>query len=611
MHAARGIRATALKCAVGIAAVASVVSLTYRADFGFTAEWVGNVWFVGYFGESLRDHGSYPVVFNTTAHLGATYPLFYGPLLFEIAGLLSLLFDPHVALRLVLVLATALPYVQVRRALRRLGAAELLATCVACVWVWSTYSLTNLYNRNALPEYVAFGMLSSACCSWFLCAGATTRWGVIREGLYFGLFLALAGGSHAITGMLSVPVICTLALATLPVMLRRELRTTRLVVLAAAATGAALTLAPWLYVYHRFGAEVLISGGFSRDVHTPESLHLLWVRLFPLPFDLRCHQLGHENVFPPYIDTQVNLPLFVFAAGVVCAVVARLGGRGRVALLLMLAVPVLLCAGALALSVSPALVRWAPDALCKVQFGYRFVSVVNLAVLSCLLVALSHSRAQPSTSCVGLPAVLCAIVMALAVVGLIVKLNHALAIPLHPPLPKSRHDLRAWATHLEFPNSNAYLTPRWLAPLTADEQARLVPADFEVDWHRSFGQALPMSVTLERNGYCATRVMPFPWARFWVDGKEVPPDRLRTYLASPAGASPDDGAARVAVPMSAGTHVLQYQFTPDRTWRRLDRASRWLLSAWLILAGASWLLPRRRRRARAAGCAPLDAARAA
>jgi len=79
-----------------------------------------------------------PAVYNTEAHLGVAYPLYYGPLFFKIAGFFSSLWNPHGALRLVLALVFVLQFVYVRRALRRVGAAEVLASGVACVWVWST-----------------------------------------------------------------------------------------------------------------------------------------------------------------------------------------------------------------------------------------------------------------------------------------------------------------------------------------------------------------------------------------------------------------------------------------------------------------------------------------
>jgi hypothetical protein len=315
------------------------------------------------------------------------------------------------------------------------------------------------------------------------------------------------------------------------------------------------------------------------------------VRLFPIPFDVRCDRQGADNVFPPFIDAQVNLPLFVLVTGAVCAVAARLGWWRRAGLALALAPAALVCVATLMLSISPALTSWMPAALCKVQFAYRLVSVVNLSALLCLLIALPRAgqvTAGLERRRLGVPAALTSAVMTLAVVGLMVKLTHASVLP-SPTLPRSRPEVRDWTTHFQFATSAAYLTPHWLAPLPAEDHKRLSPVKFEVDWDRCFGRPLPASVTLQRDGYCATRVMPFPWGRFWIDGKEVPPDRLRSYFASPAGAPPTNWDMRVAVPMSAGAHTISYDFVPDRTWRRLDRASTWLLAAWLAFTGAASL----------------------
>ena len=93
-----------------------------------------------------------------------------------------------------------------------MGAAEVLASGAACLAIWTTYGLTNLYNRSALTEFFAVGFLTCAVCYWFdfLASGdRSTAWRRSR----FGLALAVAAGSHPITALLALPLLGLLALA--------------------------------------------------------------------------------------------------------------------------------------------------------------------------------------------------------------------------------------------------------------------------------------------------------------------------------------------------------------------------------------------------------------
>src|SRR5271163_1241836 len=99
-----------------------------RLSDSFGQDWYNHSWVIAYTAEHLRNHGSLPTFLNTTSHIGLAAPIFYGYLLFPIAGALALVTGPQLALRLLALAAFALEYVLVRATVLEAGAG--LATAI-------------------------------------------------------------------------------------------------------------------------------------------------------------------------------------------------------------------------------------------------------------------------------------------------------------------------------------------------------------------------------------------------------------------------------------------------------------------------------------------------
>ncbi len=102
------------KYLLGAAGVAFPAVLLYPSGQGFAPDWVNHVWMVGYVGEYLRQHGTFPAVANTTQVGGMAFPLFYGYLLYPLLGLAATYLHPEIVVRLAAVAMFATQYVCVR-----------------------------------------------------------------------------------------------------------------------------------------------------------------------------------------------------------------------------------------------------------------------------------------------------------------------------------------------------------------------------------------------------------------------------------------------------------------------------------------------------------------
>jgi hypothetical protein len=586
------------KYAVGIAAIAFPAALLWPTGAGFARDWANHVWMVGYFGEYFHQHGTFPAVANTADVGGMTFPIFYGYLFYPLLGLAATHLHPDIVVRGAAVALLAAQYVAVRKTMRRLKAADGLASGAACLVVWSVYGLTNLYSRSAVTEFFAVGVLTCAACAWFDLLRAASAGAAWRRGLRFGLLLTLAMGFHPITGLYALSLFGVLPFA-LPA--RRAALGRIVPVSAVAALGAVVVLAPWVYAVRQFQRDLTVSGA-ARIFDFRDSLDHWRTRLHPLPSDARCDRAAPGDVSTAYLDCQVGLPLLILAAGLAGGVVRR--GRARVAATAFLVPPLAYSAAMLYLSLDAAAFDDLPAVLRSVQFLYRLVSYVNIGFLLIPLFALLWAaRHRPAGAPrVAVPPVLLCFVLTYAGFCVVLKLQHAAAT--RSPAPTGPETWADGTTDDRPPNDgrwlkngtdrarlarlprtsyghNDYGTPRALAPLAPPDRERLVPRGLEVETHFGcFGDSRALTVTMDRSGYVGTNVLTFPWNRFEVDGRPVPEDELRGWYA---------GDIYTAVPVPAGTHTIRHGFEPDRTWQLLRRVGQATLLIWagVVALGAA------------------------
>ncbi len=600
------------KYCIGLAAILFPALPLYPRGDGFYLDWHNHVWMVGYFGEYFRQHHAMPEVFNTPEVAGLAQPIFYGYLFYPILGLFSMRLHPEVVVRLAALLLFAAQYVSVRKTLRRVGAAEGLAATIACLTIWATYSLTNLYNRSALTEYFAAGLVTCSVCAWFDLLTATSVRAIWRRALRFGLLFTLAAGTHPITALYSLPLLAVLAVGLWPLP-RGPGRLPRLAALGVAALLSSIALAPWLWSVHHFGRDICMADFTNEVAKLTDCIDHWTARLSPIPYDGRPLRLSPADVSTPYLDAPINLSMLILGAGILIHGLGRLKGGLRIRAAAFAAVPLLYSAVSLYFSLRPQDFDYLPRICLAVQFVYRLVTYVNLGLLLVPLFLLYWLRSRtPSSQSLGQlasPVLLC-FVLTLSGTGVAVKLVHAQAATI----PEIGY-VQYWAQHgrafshhvgkphwlkndtdrqalvhlpLSYPHYFDYTTPRWLQPVTAVEEPGVQTGFLGVDWFGGrFGECRTAVIHRDAPGLVATEVAAFPWNRILLDGKEVRPEQLRAW--KPDRISPWNGACQMVVPVQAGVHWLEHRFVPKRIWQFLHRA------AWLVLLGwmsavVAWIL---------------------
>jgi hypothetical protein len=569
---------------IAFLAIAFPLLRLWPLDGQFFIDWPNHKWLAAYPGEYFAHHGWFPVSLNTTEESGLPYPIFYGALLYPLCGLLTSWLSPDIVLRIVIIGVTWLAYRSVSRALLRYEVAPWLARGVACLTIWATYPLTNLYHRAALAEYIATTLLTAICASWFLlvrCEDATER---RRLGLVIGLLFTLCAGTHPITALYSLPVLLLLAVAAYSEHGRD--RAFWIGVVRALAIPVVLTivaLSPWLYGLAKFQSKLKIStDAIGTGVLFNEN-DTLASRFWPIPHDLR----DPHAVNAPYLETQLNVALLILIVGWL-VLFARRGKTSAIAgaraTVLYLAVFVLF----VWLSLSPTAYDHLPAIAKMLQIAYRAVTYQNLALLLAVfcLVALARRRGEKQLLDGGpIAMAIMGVCVVLAGTGAVIKQLHASDTMNHNgtrSAVSSATERASW-THLPriFYGDDSYVITSAYQPLPATG-GKVGMARFPVGSGSDFGDLLPVKVNLPEDAWIATSAQPFPWNHIVLDGTEVPADQLfviQKYLALRA---------------PAGAHTLELRVEPDSAWSVLRVVSFLLTVLWAI--GLAFLSIRARKR---------------
>ncbi|HRK01306.1 MAG TPA: hypothetical protein PLH57_01460 [Oligoflexia bacterium] len=518
----------------------------------FCSDWLNHLWPVGYISNYFRSHLWIPDVVSTNNFIGLPYHVFYGRWLYIFGGLLGALFQPEVGLRLVLFFSFFFQAASVFLAFRSLGHQRDTSAFATVVVSISTYSLTNLYHRAALPEYVATASIITTIALTVLLAN--TRQTPHKIFYFFSLVLALvwATGNHPITtlyfGLVASLLFLVLQIFA-PSLIKNNFRIL-LILSFAGAIAFAINFSSY-YAIIRYKSDLHIST--TSILNFIESVDTIVTRLFPIPFDKRS-LINGTKIDTPYLETQINGALLLLVL---------LGIRTKTLKPFKFA-----CLGLagifLWLSVSNTGWNFIPSSLTIVQFPYRLVTYVNLF----LFLALLGTNLEKHRRTI-------APLMVYILIGLIIKLVHVGAVKTDKSKVGVGND-KSYLTWINDtgPLKNYTTTGPWSQIDNADlKTAKTTNLTITVN-SPHFGE-VPSALAAE-SGWHLTNVSAFPWNHIYVNGERAK-DLLR-----------NDG--RIAVHISQSKSRLDLAVTPDKTWYRLNIISYLFLIAALTGFVGSFIL---------------------
>lgn len=531
---------------------------------GFYIDWENHFWTVGYFSEYIRQHGSVPVFINATQLSGMPQPVFYGYLFYPFLGTIALLLGPNLALRLSMFLLWCVQFFTVKKTVHFFGGDRNTSLFVACCFNWSTYALTNLYNRSALTEFFGTGFFVIAVCLLLIFLHQKTEKGLLKDGIAFGWVFCLCIGSHPITAMVGVPflfILVVLALYKTPPFLMTQ---KKFMILSGVTLAAFIVVFPWIYAVLKFQKDLFLVRNFHSVIGYKDSIDSAFVRFFPLPLDIRSVEQGVMAVAAPYLEAQLAIPLLVFAFALVHSS-GSFFEKTRSKNKTLLKVGVALFFLFTLLSLSPRLCNHLPSWFANVQFSYRLVTYANMSIFLMVLAGLS----KPESLTKGVLSVR-SFCWGLAFAGLCLKLVHSFPIS-HPMLVEKFTTL--WHPR-DYYGYKDYIVETWGPKVLHPDEKQPIPvfvieSPVPVGEGSHFGNLEPLTFTAKTVGLYQTSYSPFPWVSLELNGVPVKNEDMSFYKG------------RICVSIQKpGTYTLVIKPQPNPIWLGSRKVSFLLLVLW-------------------------------
>jgi hypothetical protein len=549
-------------------------------------DWMNQIWLVNYFGEYFRQHHAFPSVINTRELVGAPYPVFYGYLFFPLLGLCSVAWNGACIVRIFAAALWAIQFLLIRRLLIAATGDRFFSFCIAAFVTWAGYPMTNLYNRGAFPEFFGTGFLSLAVVLWFFLLASHRQRDrlILANGMVF--FLVLAAGTHPITGLYGLFFFLGLMLLTASLHPFGEFRCLYAPLAFPAFLGL-LCLSPWIWAV-LVNIRQLGIGGFNAVTYYPMTLDSIFVRLSPIPVPARfLTHLADEYVTTDNLDSQISVPLLLTFAALARAVVLRRDPKPVGKLPTALTVVWITAVGMIVLSVIPGSLDLLGYAARSIQYAYRLVTYINLALLAGILLAYccgSKPAADGTVSVVSFR--LLVFLLCLAGVSALYKLHRAWAAASPDPSTLLVRSPQQSGALLNLPKTfygaDDYCTPGDHGPVIGGMSRFARRILFLPEEGGNFGRIQSQTFTAKESVWVATNIQDFKWNALLADGRPVPLQSLRNKSGHFLAASPPPGAA------------LSYAFRPDPLWLVLNAIAIPLFLFWaaatLILS--SWQLSR-------------------
>ncbi|CAN5169386.1 hypothetical protein BH10CYA1_BH10CYA1_38750 [soil metagenome] len=527
----------------------------------FAVDWPNQVWLINYVASFLAERHYFPGAIHTYSLIGMPYPVFYGYLFFPLMGVLSLFWNADITVRVVAVTLFAAQFFLVFKLACKITQDKFSSFCIATFVTWAIYPMTNLYNRGAIPEFFATGLLVCSAVIWFFVLEAENRLKRFFLCNLFVILFVISAGSHPITALYGACFMAILVVSTLWIS-RAKIKDLILPISIPVVLGVC-TLLPWVMVTTEFTPQMALAASFKHVGYYYRSLDSLYARLMPFPFETKSykHKLIDDHAATPHLDTQINVPLLLLF--ILCTIAAIKSGAIK---------DTRVWASIAAFGVLVLLMIWSSTTkgtldrlghnFRTIQFAYRLVTYINFSLL--FGIVLFFWKNDRKLAVLKIRRIF-SLLLLLSFAGLSIKLNHA-QLAMVPAVNEVARTKSFTTSLLKMPDSfygsDAYTITNLFPELTPDKVAQMHNCRFEPS-SETFGDVKPVVSPI---GFAQTNVQQFPWNHIFQNQSEVV--RL-------------EHDHRIAIDMPRSKE-LHYEFVPDSAWDQARNVSLSVFFLWLI-----------------------------
>ncbi len=518
-----------------------------------------HLWTISYCGESWRQLWHPVAILHTDQAVGIPWLVFYGPLFYPLLGLPAAVLDEGLVLKLFLLALGILQFSLIRKAGQKQGITPLWANTIALLVCWTVYPLSNLYNRGAIPEYVAVSYVHCAVSCLLIAMAPEDPLSAKRVHVAgFFLFACLCIGTHPITGLYSIFIYAMLISLCLADGLRASLLATGPRFLLVCLGLSLLVLSPWLWAVSQEAAALEI----ARLASVPKAKTLFfdwWVtRLSPVPMDIRWLTQPNSALSTPFLDAQMNTPLGGLTLLVLAASLLQITKRKSWSSLYVPLISMIWLTFFFWISLAEEGLSILPKQFWTIQFVYRTVSYLNLATLLCLFFLARRIISMTGVSKDSLASMLImSLLISWSSTSLILKINHGAAAQTLQPKPsllrQAERESYTLTLHPFFYGHSEMTQWRRYQSIPGDQITQKIV--FKPGRGDHFAQIEPLELNLKESGWIATNVQAFSWNKILVDGNMITDRDLGIH---------DSPNKQFAIRIEKGPHRLSYR--PETSW---------------------------------------------
>jgi hypothetical protein len=366
------------------AVIAGLLCPIVLTDRTFASDWGNHLWLIWVQGLSIEQLGEPTYFLQST--LGAFYPYyaFYGGTMYALLGVVSWLSSPTMAILIGYGLALSAAYLSWTWIARQLGVTGWVAQLPGCIAVTAPLAVTNLYGRGAIPETIATSAIPLVAASALsLFREPRVR---LRDASLLVIGVVALTGTHALTLVwgLAFLSICAAVLVAANWRLARQRVRRGLTVAGLAFLGVCVNA--WILVPLVLYRDRLAESEPDSLIHTA----------FTQPGRLFSPLRDAGTPYPITGDINAQLPVLALFWALACGAIfwrfVPTASR-RVALGLLAVLGAFLV-----LVLSPGLIEDLPEAFTYVQFPYRLLTYVDLALVGLLTIALAAVQRAGSSA---------------------------------------------------------------------------------------------------------------------------------------------------------------------------------------------------------------------
>ena len=563
---------------------------------GFYIDWWNHLWMTNYFSVFFEHNFSFPMIINTNnfGGIGNPSPLFYGYLFYPILGILGSAINADIALRLPFFFLWLVQFVALYKVFNKISDSRLISLTVTALSLWTIYPLTNIFNRSALTEAYATGLLTVSFCCLILFLHENKRKHNLRYLSLLGLSITLVIGSHPITGLFGscfLGIIFLIHIINLKKNPEKILK--KIPLLFGVGIFSLLILSPWLYVLFEFGENLRISTNSYVRIF-PNNIDFFLSRFLPFPLDLRALVYGFKvEGGTPFLETQTNVPLGIFFIWLAYSFSNRniisknpsdKQKKPQFELFKFPEVILSICLFGLTtfMSLSKIPYEYLPNFFKNIEFGYRMVYYQNLSIIFAVYSLFNASQKNliniEKTKFKKFLPVVITLCLSFSFIACLEKNMHGLAIVgfSKPEIPKNIEQ----SAQLNRQYYGAYkYTVNTIPQL---EENHFFNVNFKIDLDSGFGKIIkPIHINLSEPKWIRTNIHAFPWNQIEVNGNPLKKELIKQVKGESNTGLLTMDSYNLAFELNAGQYKIDYRFRPTSIYIFMRNLSLWLILSWI------------------------------